>query len=561
MRFVELFGGIGGFSLAMQREGFQCVGYYEIDKYAVQTYNKNFGTNHEPKDIREVKADDIPEHEILCGGFPCQSFSIAGKRMGFEDTRGTLFFEIARIVKVKRPHIIFLENVKGLLSHDRGRTFATILATLDELGYNAEWQVLNSKYFGVPQNRERVFIIGHLRGGSSREIFPISTDGEADYGLQTITSRYFASNSNGNYISYPEKRGELKVIDARNYQNEDKKREYDNISPTLMARARTDETPLIFAMRGRGEENTPTMEINQEGTSNTLSGVQKDNLVLDTPYSMGNTKPNRSSIGSQRVPEIGTQERSIRRLTEIECERLQSFPDNWTAYGKIYKEVLLFGNVWNVESKNVEEILLSEKKDYALNITKDGENGVIQKSNMSSIGKIKDNVQFKGVIEIVFAENCVCDITNHGNDMVMLCIQKDTSKIDLIIKQNLISEKMEEKSTCKLLKITLEENSIKEKLSIISILTRGIIESKTFLSVMERENITNVIILWRKLELNLSSRVLLSLKQEIIIHNSAAQRYKQLGNAVTINVVQRIAHELKNSLGLETQATSDEVVT
>ena len=120
------------------------------------------------------------------------------------------------------------------------------------------------------------------------------------------------------------------MIDPRNYQNEDKKREYDNISPTLMARARTDETPLIFAMRGRGEENTQTMEINREGTTNTLSGVQKDNLVLDTPYSMGNSKPNRSSIGSQRVPEVGNKERSIRRLTEIECERLQSFPDNWT---------------------------------------------------------------------------------------------------------------------------------------------------------------------------------------------------------------------------------------
>src|SRR3990167_10841562 len=164
MRFVELFGGIGGFSLAMEREGFKCVGYYEIDKYAVKTYNKNFGTSYEPTDIRGVKADNIPDHEVLCAGFPCQSFSIAGERLGFKDTRGTLFFEVARIIKRKQPQIVFLENVKGLLSHDKGRTFACILATLDELGYNAEWQVLNSKHFGVPQNRERGFIIGHLRG-------------------------------------------------------------------------------------------------------------------------------------------------------------------------------------------------------------------------------------------------------------------------------------------------------------------------------------------------------------------------------------------------------------
>jgi len=110
----------------------------------------------------------------LVGGFPCQSFSIAGKRKGFDDTRGTLFFDIARIVKVKRPRIVFLENVKGLLNHDNGRTFTTIIATLDELGYNAEWQVLNSKHFGVPQNRERVFIVGYLRGECQPEIFPLS---------------------------------------------------------------------------------------------------------------------------------------------------------------------------------------------------------------------------------------------------------------------------------------------------------------------------------------------------------------------------------------------------
>ena len=109
----------------------------------------------------------------MVGGFPCQAFSIAGKRGGFRDTRGTLFFEIARIVREKQPRLLLLENVKGLLSHDQGRTFTTIIATLDELGYDLQWQVLNSKDFGVPQNRERVFIVGHLRGTSRPEVFPI----------------------------------------------------------------------------------------------------------------------------------------------------------------------------------------------------------------------------------------------------------------------------------------------------------------------------------------------------------------------------------------------------
>lgn len=128
-------------------------------------------------DITTVTNDDLRllrgQVDVICGGFPCQAFSIAGKRLGFAETRGTLFFEIARLAKEIQPQYLFLENVKGLLNHDGGNTFRTIISTLDELGYDAEWQVLNSKNFGVPQNRERVFIIGHSRRHSRREVFPI----------------------------------------------------------------------------------------------------------------------------------------------------------------------------------------------------------------------------------------------------------------------------------------------------------------------------------------------------------------------------------------------------
>ena len=119
------------------------------------------------------------EVDVICGGFPCQAFSIAGRRLGFEDTRGTLFFEIARAAKQIQPRFLFLENVKGLLNHDKGRTFTTILTTLDELGFDVEWQVLNSKDFGVPQNRERVFIIGHSRKKGTRLLFPFRREGQA----------------------------------------------------------------------------------------------------------------------------------------------------------------------------------------------------------------------------------------------------------------------------------------------------------------------------------------------------------------------------------------------
>lgn len=179
MKFLDLFAGIGGFRLGMERAGHKCVGYVEIDKFARKSYQAIHDTEGEwtREDITKVTDEEWRELrgtvDVICGGFPCQAFSIAGKRLGFEETRGTLFFEIARAAKQIQPRLLFLENVKGLLSHNKGETFATILTTLDELGYDAEWRVLNSKDFGVPQNRERVFIIGHLRGTSRREIFPL----------------------------------------------------------------------------------------------------------------------------------------------------------------------------------------------------------------------------------------------------------------------------------------------------------------------------------------------------------------------------------------------------
>ena len=134
MKYISLFAGIGGFDLALNRLGHECVWANEWDKYAGQIYNNRFNTKIDSRDIRLVKTDELPDFDLLVGGFPCQAFSIAGKRMGFEDTRGTLFFEIARIIKDKRPKYFLLENVKGLLNHNRGETFQTILATINELG-------------------------------------------------------------------------------------------------------------------------------------------------------------------------------------------------------------------------------------------------------------------------------------------------------------------------------------------------------------------------------------------------------------------------------------------
>lgn len=294
MKYFSLFSGIGGFELGIQQayehisdskgkkqgripqnisdtkqsllaeQQPACIGFSEIDKYATQIYQQHFPQNKNYGNITKINASTLPDFDFLCGGFPCQSFSIAGKRGGFEDTRGTLFFEIARILKAKQPRIFLLENVKGLLSHDNGQTFKTIVSTLTELGYDLQWQVLNSKNFGVPQNRERVFIIGHLRGTSRPQVFPFTShDRKIDelprHITNTLTARYEGAQATGTYVS--------------------------------------------------------ESKFNAQKTKSSRQGVFKEG-----------DKPNDSNSrrGSAHTS-------NIRRLTPTECERLQGFPDNWTA--------------------------------------------------------------------------------------------------------------------------------------------------------------------------------------------------------------------------------------
>lgn len=183
IKFLDMFAGIGGFRSGLEAiGGFECVGYCEIDKYAKQAYEAMYDTGGELyfDDARKIVPEQLPDFDLLVGGFPCQSFSIAGARKGFDDTRGTLFFEIARIASVKKPKYLFLENVPGLLNHDSGKTFETILRTLDGLGYDVCWQILNSKNFGVPQSRNRVYIIGYHRGQCAGEVLSFTqTSGKA----------------------------------------------------------------------------------------------------------------------------------------------------------------------------------------------------------------------------------------------------------------------------------------------------------------------------------------------------------------------------------------------
>lgn len=185
LTFIDFFSGIGGFRLGMEMAGHTCLGHCEIDKYA----NASYINMHSPKesewfatDIKEVNPEEIPRANAWCFGFPCQDISVCGNQRGFEGERSSLFFTVTRLIRTlkeeAKPSILFIENVKNLLSVNRGYDFLKLLIELDEIGYDAEWQIINSRDY-VPQNRERIFIIGHLRGRGGGEVFPISRgDGE-----------------------------------------------------------------------------------------------------------------------------------------------------------------------------------------------------------------------------------------------------------------------------------------------------------------------------------------------------------------------------------------------
>ena len=177
IRYFDMFAGIGGFRAGLDRAGgFQCVGHCEIDKYADASYRAIHDIGKEEvyyPDATKIDPGGMPDFDLLCGGFPCQSYSMAGHRLGFADPRGALFFEIARLAEAKRPSYLLLENVPGLLSHDQGRTFAAILSTLGDLGYHVEWSVLNSAAHGVPQSRRRVFLICYLDPRCAGKVLPV----------------------------------------------------------------------------------------------------------------------------------------------------------------------------------------------------------------------------------------------------------------------------------------------------------------------------------------------------------------------------------------------------
>jgi DNA (cytosine-5)-methyltransferase 1 len=312
IRFFDMFSGIGGFRAGLERAGgFECVGHCEIDKHADRAYRSVYnvkGSEVFYEDATKIDTNTLPEFDLLAAGFPCQAFSIAGKRQGFRDPRGTLFFEIARLVRARKPAYLLLENVPGLLSHDEGRTFAAILGTLCKLGYGVEWQVLNSKDFGVPQSRRRVYIVGYLDPRCAGKILPVRETNTktliqfvgGKQGFRVYDSTGLATTLQANSGGYGGKTG-LYFID------------FSVKEPKITSNAR-----CLTARYDRGIGNRKAES----------SGVLE--LVDQSAAVCAVTAPEREKAGQNgRCDEpMFTLTGRIRRLTPEECFRLQGFSDD-----------------------------------------------------------------------------------------------------------------------------------------------------------------------------------------------------------------------------------------
>lgn len=297
-----------------------CVGYSEINKYADQIYKSKFPEHKNYGDITKINEKELPDFDLFVGGFPCQAFSIAGKRGGFNDTRGTLFFDCARILKEKQPRNFILENVKGLLSHDNGRTFKTIINTLTELGYCVEWQVLNAKNFGVPQNRERVFIVGHLGGIPKRKVFPITGADTKTNGVLQIGKRL---DSNSGTQPFQQDR----VYDIKGISPALQQALPEGSHKIQIADYRNDE-----GLRIRSEPISPCLSARRHSETDISTMT---NLIIN-PYNLKQSEVETGTLGTScgtttgKTAQLLHKDTRIRRLTPLECERLMGYPDGWT---------------------------------------------------------------------------------------------------------------------------------------------------------------------------------------------------------------------------------------
>ena len=303
--FIDLFAGIGGIRIGMQNLGGECVYSSEWNAQAQRTYLSNFGEMPFGDITKDSTKSYIPDgFDVLCAGFPCQPFSISGKQKGFEDTRGTLFFEICSIVSKKRPKVIFLENVKHMVHHDNGNTLRTILSNLEELGYNVSWKVLNGSDYGVPQNRERIIIIGSLKGR---------------FDFEKVKKQ-----PRSRLVDFLDKSGDFEYLNPNEY--------------TLIENPKEQpESGLIFA----GYRNKSIRKAGVRPGTEHLSRVHKQPNRIYSVHGIHPTLPSQESSGRFFVL---TEDCRVRKLTVDECWRIMGFPESYRKISPVGDQYKQLGN-------------------------------------------------------------------------------------------------------------------------------------------------------------------------------------------------------------------------
>ncbi|MBC9787202.1 DNA cytosine methyltransferase [Carnobacterium maltaromaticum] len=333
LKFIDFFAGVGGFRKGLEMAGHKCVGFVEWDKFARQSYQAIFETEGEytEHDIRAVRANELPRANIWCFGFPCQDISIAGKQEGFDGERSSLFYGVTKLIrelkKEDKPELLFIENVKNLLSVNDGFDFLRLQVELDEIGYNLEWDVLNSKYFRVPQNRERAFIIGHLRGKHTRKVFPFRGESE------TITENNIKPINDSK-----------KTRDLMKYDSINRFYDIDGISPTLDTMQGGNREPkiginyngvmVVGKIEVGGFDNNGNIH-DDNGVSPTITtrngGEQGIKIIQKgRGFNKGGEHDITPTLTSNSYHEnnmLRTDDFQIRKLTPLECWRLQGWED------------------------------------------------------------------------------------------------------------------------------------------------------------------------------------------------------------------------------------------
>ena len=508
MNFIDICSGIGGFRSALENNGHECLAFAEIDKYAKQSYRAIYDTDGEEDldDITTITDEHFRFYrgrcDIITGGFPCQTFSIAGNRRGFDDTRGTIFFHIARAIKEIQPSYVLLENVKGLLSHDKGRTFGTIIQALDELGYVTEWGLFNSKYWGVPQNRERVYILvtrkDKFKGPVLFDLLKQQTEVTTrlvDVLEDEVDEKYYLSEEKTKKLTLnADLGGKLNMYD---FNERDKVHSVNKVSPTLNTMQGGDRQPKIAVLGNTSNTGHRSHNVhNIEGISPT--GEVSQGVVIGGDYNVEKIERNTFEILQTLQKEIGEKE-----IAEWRSRIFDTFQ----------QEEILRQNVYEKRLDIEQDEKKFERKEQSCEC--EVKNRTFDKQER--MRKMPINKEFR--------------CSSHGRESIQQFARELTS-----VMQELSHETSQEKNLYRLRETTQGIRLLRKALSEIQEIWGSSLHEIQNIRIRKLVPIET----WRLQ--GFTDEQFYKAKDSGV---SNSQLYKQSGNSVTVNVVDAIVKELK----------------